>query len=175
MCCWKYVCFIPIDILSWAGANWLLKLMLNLWSSPPTDKSVYVADAGSRLPALRSPCRGHLKEPSLSHHSLHSATWEASRWDGQYRNQSKTAHMHKHRAGTVGLWPIRTGAVPLWCHCSGTFLCRTRLDLTLHCGQVTHMEVTKTHFLSWESTSTLLERNDCKILKMKVPPQTYWL
>lgn len=32
----------------------------------------------------------------------------------------------------------------VWCHCSGTFLCGTRLDLTLHYGLVTHLEVANT-------------------------------
>lgn len=37
----------------------------------------------------------------------------------------------------------------VWCHCSGTFLCGTRLDLTLHFELVTHIGVAnacaKTH------------------------------
>lgn len=111
------------------------------------DKSVYVADASARLPALRSPCGRHLKKPSLAHHPLHSATGEASRWDGAYIDQHVPVythtHTHKDRPGTVGHWPIRTDLVSVWCHCSGTFLCGTRLDLTLHHGLVTHMEVAK--------------------------------
>lgn len=49
---------------------------------------------------------------------------------------------HIHRADTAGLWPRGTGLVSVWCHCSGTFLCVTRLGLTLHFGLVTHIGVT---------------------------------
>lgn len=61
---------------------------------------------------------------------------------------------HTQSAGTVGFWPIGTGLVSVWCHCSGTYLCGTRLDLTLHHGLVTHMEVAKTPFLLLMETST---------------------
>ncbi len=76
-------------------------------------------------------------------------------------------HTNKHRAGTVGLWPIGTGLVSVWCHCSGTFLCGTRLDLTLHHRLVTHMEVAKTHFLSLMQTHTHTPQQKRRRIKKK--------
>lgn len=73
-----------------------LALKLNLRSSSFADKSVYVADAGSRLPALCSPCGRHLKKSSLSNHALHSATGEACGWDGTYTVQHVAVHTHTH-------------------------------------------------------------------------------
>lgn len=46
------------------------------------DESVYVADAGAGLPAVRSPRGGHIKKPPFSHHALHSAAGEAGRRNG---------------------------------------------------------------------------------------------
>lgn len=50
---------------------------LNLQFSTFADESVYVADASTRLPALRAPCGRHLKKSSLPNHALHPATREA--------------------------------------------------------------------------------------------------
>lgn len=46
-----------------------------------------------------------------------------------------------YSADTDGLEPMGTGLVSAWRHCSGTFLCVTRLDLTLHFGLLTHIGV----------------------------------
>ena len=144
MCVW----YIRFSLKLWLVAV----LIINLRSSPPADESVHVADAGSGLPALRSPCGRHPQKPSLSHHPIHSTTGEASGWDGAYTQQCVTVkhtHSYKYRASTDGLWPIGTRFESVWCHRSGTFLCGTRLDLTRHHGLVTHMGVAKTQFHSF--------------------------
>lgn len=78
----------------------------------------------------------------------------------------------KERGSTFGLRPIGTGLVSVWCHCTGTFLCGTRLDLTPHYGLVSHMEVANAFSHLYIHTHTTA-RAKSSWRYIKVPTETH--